>query len=105
MMNYFSTFKEPCSKMRGTSDYFSKDVSVVDPLTFERLLGKVSGSIWVWLPLTLRLSYELELLCCGFRWIAGLRPEITCCRPGLVQGSNSGFTDPRLLSLVQGLAF
>lgn len=95
--------------MRGTSDYFSKEVSVFDPLTFERLLGKVSGSVWVWLPLTLRLSYELELLCCGFRWIAGLRPEITCFRPGLVQGggssSNSGFTDPSLLSLIQGLAF
>lgn len=52
--------------MRGTSAYFSKQVSVFDPLMFEPLLGKVSGSVWVWLPLTLRQSYEWELLYCGF---------------------------------------
>lgn len=92
MINYFSTFKEPCSKMRGTSDYFSKEVSVFDPLTFEPLLGKVSGSVWVWLPLVLRQSYELELLCCGFWWIAGPRPEITCCCPGLVRVEASVLT-------------
>lgn len=42
MINYFSTLKEPCSKVRGIGSYCLKDVSIFDLLTFEPLVDKVS---------------------------------------------------------------
>lgn len=42
VINYFSTLKEPCSKVRGIGSCFLKDVSIFDLLTCEPLVDKAS---------------------------------------------------------------
>ena len=44
MISYFSTLKEPCSKIRGIVSCCLKEVSISASLTFfESMLGKMLG--------------------------------------------------------------